>query len=47
MKEIWRWLIVLTVIIIIYFLSDIPNLHLIREDQLPLWLQYWGQKYAF
>ena len=47
MKEIWRWLIVLTVIIIIYFLSDIPNLHLIREDQLPLWLQYWGKKYAF
>lgn len=31
-----RWLLVVVVITTIYFLSDIPNLHLIRGDQLPL-----------
>jgi len=46
MKKIWRWLVVLTVIIIIYLLSDIPKLHLIRKDQIPLWLQYLGNKYV-
>lgn len=47
MKIIWRWLAVLIIISMIYILSDIPNLHLIRKDQIPLWLQYWGNKYVF
>ena len=46
MKNIWRWLIVLTVMIIIYFLSDIPNLHLISEAQIPLWLRRFASQYS-
>ena len=47
MKNIWRWLIVLTVMIIIYFLSDITNLHLISEAQIPLWLRRIASQYSF
>ncbi len=46
MKNPLRWLLVIIVISIIYFLSDIPDLHLIRENQLPLWLKQLGSKYT-
>lgn len=46
MKKIWRWLVVLVVVTTIYSLSDIPNLHLVKEDQLPLWLKQLGNKYT-
>ncbi|WP_144390909.1 VanZ family protein [Pelosinus sp. UFO1] len=46
MGKIWRWLVVLAVIFIIYFLSDIPNLHLIREEHFPLWLKLLSTKYT-
>lgn len=46
MKTPLRWLLVVIVISIIYFLSDIPDLHLIRENQLPLWLKQLGSKYT-
>jgi VanZ family protein len=46
MKTSWRWLIVLAVVATIYFLSDIPDLHIVREDQLPLWLKQLGYKYT-
>lgn len=46
-KNSWRWLIVLTIISSIYFLSDIPNLHLIREEQIPLWLKKLSNIYTF
>ena len=46
MKSLWRWFLVLAVITIIYFLSDIPDLHLVREEQLPLWLKQLGSKYS-
>lgn len=45
MKKLWRWLIVLIVLSLIYLLSDISNLHLIRQDQIPLWLQYLSNRY--
>jgi len=45
-KSLWRWLMVITIVVIIYYLSDIPNLHLIRENQLPLWLKQLGRKYT-
>ncbi|MCC5464142.1 VanZ family protein [Pelosinus baikalensis] len=45
MKNIWRWLSVLIIMIIIYFLSDIPNLHLISEAQIPLWLRRFVSQY--
>ncbi len=41
------WLLVVTLIGIIYFLSDIPSLHLIRNDQIPLWLKQLSAKYSF
>lgn len=44
-KNSWRWLMVVSIIVTIYYLSDIHNLHLIREDQLPLWLKNLGNKY--
>ena len=46
MKKIYRWLLVFTIVSGIYFLSDIPNLHLIREEQIPLWLKLLSNKYA-
>lgn len=46
LQKLWRWLVVLAVVATIYFLSDIPNLHLIREDQLPLWLKQLGKNYT-
>jgi len=46
-KNSWRWLIVMSLIVIIYFLSDIPNLHLIREEQIPLWLKQLSNIYNF
>lgn len=46
MKTSWRWLIVLAIVTTICFLSDIPDLHLVREEQLPLWLKQLGYKYT-
>jgi len=46
-KKIWRWLVVATLITSIYFLSDISDLHLIREDQIPIWLKQLANKYTF
>lgn len=46
MRVLWRWLFVLMVIGIIYCLSDIPDLHLVREEQLPLWLKQLAGKYT-
>ncbi|MBP2628363.1 MAG: VanZ family protein [Firmicutes bacterium] len=45
-KNSWRWLIVMSIILIIFCLSDIPDLHIIREDQLPLWLKQLSNKYT-
>ena len=36
----------ISVIGIIYFLSDIPDLHLIREEQMPIWLKQLANKYT-
>lgn len=46
MKEIFRWLVVILTVATIYILSDIPNLHLIRDEQLPLWLKQLGNQYV-
>lgn len=46
MEKIWRWIFVLVIITTICFLSDIPDLHLVREDQIPLWLKLLSAKYA-
>jgi len=45
-KKLWRWLIVMSIILIIYFISDLPNLHLLRTEQIPLWVQKFGAKYT-
>ena len=29
-----------------YFISDLPNLHLLRAEQIPLWLKKFGAKYT-
>lgn len=44
MKESWRWLLVVVIIVTIYFLSEIPNLHLINENQIPVWLKQLASK---
>jgi len=45
-KKIWRWVLAMSIILIIYFLSDIPHLQLIREEQIPLWLKQFANKYT-
>jgi hypothetical protein len=45
MNKIYPWLFVFAVASSIYFLSDIPNLHLIREEYIPLWLKSLSNKY--
>jgi VanZ family protein len=46
MKKVCRWLFVFIIASSIYFLSDIPDLHLVKEDQIPLWLKLLSAKYA-
>lgn len=41
------WPRVLVIVAILYFLSDIPNLHLIRDSQIPFWLKQLSNKYTF
>ncbi|WP_378950828.1 VanZ family protein [Pelosinus sp. sgz500959] len=38
-KKLWRWLLVTGLIMIIYALSNIPNLHIIPESTIPLWFK--------
>lgn len=46
-RNIWRWLFVLVIIITIYTLSDIPNLHLIPAYLIPPWLYKIIGQYTF
>lgn len=47
MMQIWRWLLVILVVVIIFVLSDIPNLHLYDDQALsPFWKDI-IKKYTF
>jgi VanZ family protein len=42
-----RWLPVIAILIIIYCLSSIPDLHLINEQVIPLWLKQYISHYTY
>lgn len=46
MRNLQRWVVVMIIVSIIYFLSDISDLQLIHDEQIPLWMRMMTAKYS-
>lgn len=46
MNNLLRWLPVIVIVIMIHFLSAIPDLHLVNDEEIPLWYQEYIAKYT-